>query len=200
MGALPAPRKDPVPTPTPADLHARADAIWRPVCPGDAGANIYSATAAAMLAGTAVRSPRAAKWVHSLDRYEDHWRERGHAPRENTRARHTLPPEERRLGEWGRYQRRFEDQLNAYQRARLDVSPAFEWDPLGRQWRERFAACVRFVDRRGTLPRLSASDREEFALARWLGRQLFRLQAGSLDEARVHELHRLLRWPRSGSE
>lgn len=91
MGAPPAPRKDPVPTPTPADLHARADAIWRPVCPGDAGANIYSATAAAMLAGTVVRSPRAAKWVHSLDRYEDHWRERGHAPRENTRARHTLP-------------------------------------------------------------------------------------------------------------
>ena len=129
-------------------------------------ADVYSTTAAAVLEGLATKLARAAKWVHTLHRYEDHWLHCGHAPRENTRARHTLTADERRLGEWGRYQRRFEDQLNAYQRARLDVSPAFEWDPLGRHWRERLAACARFVDHRGALPRLSAVDRDEFGLAR----------------------------------
>lgn len=198
MGAPPAPWKDPVPTPTPADLHARADAIWRLAYPNDVGADIYSAAAAALLEGLSARSQRAAKWVQTLHRYEDHWRERGHAPRENTRARHTLSPEERRLGEWGRYQRRFEDQLNAYQRARLDVSPAFEWDPLERLWRERFDACSRFVDQTHALPRLSADDREEFVLARWLGRQLHRLQDGALEVSRAEDLNRLLRRSRRG--
>lgn len=198
MGAPTAPRKDPVPTPTPADLHARADAIWRPAYPNDAGADTYSVTAAALLGGSATKSQRAAKWVFTLLRYEDHWRERGHAPRENTRARHTLTPGERRLGEWGRYQRCFEGQLNAYQRARLDVSPAFERDPLKRLWRERFDACSRFLDQTHALPRLSADDREEFVLARWLERQLHRLQVGALQVSRAEDLHRLLRRSRRG--
>ncbi len=89
----------------------------------------------------------------------------GRAPRENTRARTTLGDEERRLGEWARYQRRFEDQLNAYQRARLDVSPAFDWDPLESVWRTNLAACVTFVKDMGDLPRLNGEDAREFALA-----------------------------------
>lgn len=105
----------------------------------------------------------------------------------------TLTDEERNLGEWARYQRRFEDRLNAYQRARLDVSPAFDWDPLEHIWNERFAACVAFFEKTGTLPRLNAADTAEFTLARWLGRQLHRLKTGRLEQKRADALHRLLR-------
>lgn len=101
--------------------------------------------------------------------------------------------EERHLGEWARYQRRFEGGLNAYQRARLDVSPAFEWDPLDRAWNERFEECERFVAAHRTLPRLHAADRAEFVLARWLGRQLLRLRNGRLERARTQKLLRLIR-------
>lgn len=189
------PRKDPVATPTADDLHASADALRQSTDPNDCGAKAYAAAASAMLNGQPVTFRRAANWLSALQRYEDHWRRHGHAPRENTRARHTLTAEERRLGEWGRYQRRFEEQLNAYQRARLDVSPAFEWDPLGRLWRKSFAACVRFLNERGTLPRLNSSDLIEFRLARWLGRQLRRLQSGALDQTHAQDLNRLLRRP-----
>lgn len=193
MGAPVAPRKDPVPAPTPDDLHVLADALWRSLDPDDPRAIRYSAAASAILAGAPVGPKRAVKWITTLHRYESHWRVAGRTPRENTRARTTLTDEERRLGEWARYQRRFEDQLNAYQRARLDVSPAFEWDPLERVWRTRFIACVQFVEATGTLPRLRADDGAEFVLARWLGRQLHRLQTGALEQQRATDLHRLLR-------
>ncbi|WP_448711954.1 hypothetical protein [Microbacterium profundi] len=108
----------------------------------------------------------------------------------------SLSAEERNLGEWARYQRRFEDQLNAYQRARLDVSPAFEWDPLEALWRARFIECLSFVQANRRLPRLHADERVEFVLARWLGRQMQRLQTGRLDQKRTDELQGLLRFSR----
>lgn len=174
-------------------MHAQADALWRSSGVDDPAAERYSAAAARFLASEASPHRRVTNWVAAIHRYENHWRAHGRAPRENTRDRATLPDEERNLGEWARYQRRFEEQLNAYQRARLDVSPAFEWDPLAHMWRTRFAACVRFVRETGALPRLNAADPVEFALARWLGRQLYRLQTGSLEEQRAKALHRLLR-------
>ncbi|WP_194383330.1 hypothetical protein [Microbacterium luteum] len=152
-------------TPTRDELHAQADALWRSARPDDIDANRYSMTASWILQEISATSRRAAKWIETLHRYEDHWRMLGRAPRENTRARTTLGDEERRLGEWARYQRRFEDQLNAYQRARLDVSPAFDWDPLESVWRTNLAACVTFVKDMGDLPRLNGEDAREFALA-----------------------------------
>lgn len=182
-----------MPAPSHEELHAQALALWHSTQPNDPAAMIYADAVTILFIGGSVRQRRATKWIVTLHRYEDHWREIGHAPRENTRDRSTLPDEERNLGEWARYQRRFEDQLNGYQRARLDVSPAFEWDPLETQWRGRFVACVTFVQINGRLPRLHADDRDEFALARWLGRQLYRLQSGRLDQKRARELHHLIR-------
>jgi hypothetical protein len=179
--------------PTPEDLHVRADALWRRAGAEDSAAERYARAAWLILHGRPVSHRRAANWVSTLHRYEDHWREAGRAPRENTRAKSTLPDDERNLGEWARYQRRFEDRLNAYQRARLDVSPAFDWDPLEHIWHQRFDACVVFLEQTGALPRLNAEDTAEFALARWLGRQLHRLQTGRLDKKRTDALHRLLR-------
>ncbi len=155
-------------------------------------ANRFAAVVTLVLDDQVVTQRRAANWISSLHAYEDHWRDLGRAPRENTRARTTLTDEERHLGEWARYQRRFEGGLNAYQRARLDVSPAFEWDPLERGWYQRFQECERFLAVHGALPRLHAANPSEFVLARWLGRQLSRLQGGRLESNRAEELHRLL--------
>lgn len=178
---------------TPAELHAEAERLRQAEMPGDPVADRFAAAVTLVLDGQDVAQRRTANWISSLHAYEDHWRDLGRAPRENTRARETLTDEERHLGEWARYQRRFEGGLNAYQRARLDVSPAFEWDPLDRVWNERFEACERFVTAHRKLPRLHAADRTEFLLARWLGRQLLRLRSGRLESDRSHQLHRLLR-------
>lgn len=119
-----------MPLPRPEDLHAQSDALWRSTNLADPAADRFAQAVELVLAGQAAAPRRVANWMQALHRYERHWGENGRSPRENTRARDTLPADERRLGEWARYQRRFEDQLNGYQHARLDVSPAFEWDPL----------------------------------------------------------------------
>lgn len=185
-----------MPSPTPAELHAQADALWRSIRPDDPAAVHYAEAALMLLSGRPGSQRRASKWISALHRYEEHWHEVGHAPREKTRVMASLPAVERNLGEWARYQRRFEDQLNAYQWARLEVSPAFEWDPLEILWRVRFIECVTFVQANRRLPRLHAGDRGEFVLARWLGRQMHRLQTGRLDQKRSEELHGLLRLSR----
>ena len=181
-----------MPAPTPEELHARALAAWRSHDPGDTAAARYANTEARMLTGQPAQHKRAERWVTALHRYEQFWRSGGRRPRENTRAQATLPATERRMGEWARYQRRFENKLNAHQRARLDVSPAFTWHPWGTTWQANLAACLDFIERTGRPPRLSHSDDHEFALARWLGRQLHRLQRGQLPSDRVAALNALL--------
>ena len=136
---------------------------------------------------------RSTNWVRALIRFEDFTRCEGRTPRENTRVRGSIPSPERRLGEWARYQRRFEDGLSAYQRARLDVSPYFEWDIGESTWKSRFDACVRFRLKHGRLPVLTKRDDEEFSLARWLGRQLRALQLGMLGAERASRLEKLLK-------
>lgn len=178
---------------TPAELHAEAERLRQANGPVDPAGDRFATVVTFVLDGKVVAQRRAANWINSLHAYEDYWRHHGRAPRENTRARSTLSDEERHLGEWARYQRRFEGGLNGYQRARLDVSPAFEWDPLNRAWNERFEECEQFVTAHRTLPRLHAADRTEFLLARWLGRQLLRLRSGRLEGARAYQLHQLLR-------
>jgi hypothetical protein len=138
---------------------------------------------------------RAMNWILALQRYEQFWRVHGRTARENTRNRLDLPAVERRLGEWARYQRRFDDKLCSYQRIRLDLSPAFEWDPHESVWRERRDDCVRHVRATGRLPYLNQADPVEFALARWMGRQSRRLQNGTLHQDRVDPFTALLRLP-----
>jgi hypothetical protein len=76
------------------------------------------------------------------------------------------------------------------------VSLAFDWDPLDHLWLAKFTACVSFFEETGLLPRLNATDAAEFAMARWLGRQLHRLQNGRLTKERTDALNQLLRLPR----
>ncbi|WBM79880.1 hypothetical protein KIV56_17190 [Cryobacterium breve] len=137
-------------------------------------------------------SKRADNWEAALHRYEEFARTHGHTPRENTRDRASLPGVERRLGEWARYQRRYADTLTSFQKIRLDVSPAFNWDPLDSVWQARLADCVRHVRDTGRLPYLNGADPAEFALARWLGRQLRQLQTGTLRTDRAVRLTELL--------
>lgn len=135
---------------------------------------------------------RPTNWVGALHRYEQFWRDHGRTARENTRDRVHLPAEERRLGEWARYQRRFEANLTAYQRIRLTISPAFEWDPHDAAWNQQLNACHDHVARCARLPYLNTVDRSEFALARWLNRQLTQIRSGSLPLHRLRALDELL--------
>ena len=173
-------------------LHTLADAIRRAIAPDDPAAARYADAAHRVLTGAPTVHARPTKWINTLHRYEHFWEERNRAPRENTRARHTLTADERHLGEWARYQRRYEEQLNAYQRARLEVSPAFEWDPRAANWQRNLTACHLHRLRTGDLPRLNRDDSTEFALARWLGRQLLRLQYSQLHPDRARRLEGLL--------
>jgi hypothetical protein len=135
---------------------------------------------------------RAELWVAALHRYEAFWRDQGRRPRERTRNLATLPAQERRMGEWARYQRRTLEQLCRYQLTRLGVSPAFVWDPQEADWQANFEACSRYLRITATLPRLTAADPNTFALARWLGRQLKELQTGRLPVGRANRLDQLL--------
>jgi hypothetical protein len=127
-----------------------------------------------------------------LHTYEVCWANTGRAPREHTRDLATLPAWERRLGEWARYQRRFERELTTFQRLRLDRSPAFEWDPNEAAWDSALNEAIKIVVNRGRLPFLNGRDRAEFAVARWLGRQMRLRKRGALSQRRETLLDALL--------
>lgn len=177
----------------PDHLHNLARRQWLAIEPDDQYAARYAAAMEATLTSSGKAAPRPRAWITALLEYEDFTAREQRAPRESTRARATLSDDERHLGEWARYQRRFEDRLNAYQRARLDVSPAFAWDIRASAWHRSLQACLVHRARAGELPRLNGSDGEEFRLARWLGRQLRELQLGRLDATRANQLKELLR-------
>jgi len=182
--------------PSPANLHAMAVALWERQHDRDPRSELYAAADATTptegVSDGGSGTQRATNWAAALARYEDFWRSTGNTARENTRDRTTLPATERRLGEWARYQRRFEETLCQFQRIRLDLSPAFAWDPWGARWEDNYRDCVGFVDRNGTLPLLTRHDTEQFGLARWLNRQLRLLKTGSLYEDRADLITRLL--------
>ena len=180
----------------PAELHAKARERWTPAGDCGDGSALYE-HADGRVAREGVPLPdgtsrRAANWAEALSRYEDFWRLNGRSARENTRDRSSLPPEERRMGEWARHQRRFDDRLSSYQKVRLDVSPAFEWDPRESVWQAHLAECEQHVRRTGKLPYLNAADPAEFALGRWLGRQLRQMQGRALRDSRATQLAGLL--------
>jgi len=135
---------------------------------------------------------RSGNWIGAIRRYEAFGQLHDHAPRENTRRRETLPVIERRLGEWARYQRRFEGGLCRYQEIRLDTSYWFQWDPQDATWQAQLDACLRWVAEHGQLPRLSKADRNEFLLARWVNRQLQQMKTAGLGAERLQRFERLL--------
>ncbi|TFD37769.1 hypothetical protein E3T40_04045 [Cryobacterium sp. TMT1-19] len=180
----------------PSELHDKARGLWTLAGDrGDSSALYERADGRVAREGIPLHdviSRRAANWAEALYRYEHFWRVNGRSPRENTRDRSSLPPEERRMGEWARHQRRFDDRLSSYQKVRLDVSPAYEWDPLESVWQAHLAECEQHGRTTGRLPRLHAADPAEFALARWLGRQLRQLQQRTLPDSRATQVEGLL--------
>lgn len=182
---------------TAQELHGAAVQMWRQLSDEDAvrSARYEDADGRRSAGFPPISSEgrrRAANWVNTLHRYEAFWRVNAHAPRENTRNRAMLPAGERRLAEWARYQRQFQDTLCLYQRVRLDLSPAFAWDPQQAAWQANWTRCARHLAATGGLPRLNADDPVEFVLARWLGRQLGQYQNGTLPTTRRVLLVRLL--------
>lgn len=180
--------------PSPLEIHQLARQLWT-IATADPDADLFARVDNSYAAGEPVPDSaprRTVNWVIALHRYEQFWRDTGSTPRENTRDRSALPAFERRMGEWARYQRRFEDTRNGFQRARLDVSPAFQWDPLEHQWSALLEATIKHVVRTGRLPYLNGQDRSEFILARWLGRQLRLRKAGLLPSDRSTRLDEVI--------
>ena len=176
----------------PGSLNASARRLTAQALVLDELSEVYAQADEAVADGGALvsstRAKRAQNWAMALRRYEDFWAESGHAAREHTRNGATLPAAERRMGEWARYQRRFDENLCRYQVIRLDVSPAFIWDPHDHVWQQKLDACVDLARTSRRLPYLNGSDPLEFSLARWLGRQLRQLQMGTLEPVRAARL------------
>ena len=184
--------------PTPEELHRRALQRWRANTEPDTASEPYVLADMVVTFGIETEQPPskwAINWARALRRYEQFWCDVGRSARENTKIRATLPTSERLLGEWARYQRRFEDHLTAFQEIRLEVSPAFSWDPVDSAWNARLDACRRHVEKTGRLPFLNGDNAVEFALARWLNRQLHQLQIGTQPPARAARLSELLNPP-----
>jgi hypothetical protein len=185
------------------NLQTRALKLWNAESVQDARSANYAAAEERAAAGTTElgsTSKSATRWMAALFIYENFWSEHQRTPRENTRNRSLLPAVERRLGEWGRYQRRFEEKLCRYQVIRLDLSPAFAWDPQDHVWQGNFDACTHHYRATGRLPFLNGSDLIEFALARWLGRQLRQMQDGVLEKSRAVQLAVILALRRDGMD
>ena len=145
---------------------------------------------------------RAGRWASRLLESEGHVRATGRRPRESTRDRGSLPASERRLAEWARRQRDMwgRGRLTPYQRARLEVSPAFELDRRQARWDAQLEACFRFVVRRGgRLPVMIRGDLAEFGLARWWHLQVSLLHASRLPADRAAAIGELLSAARSAS-
>ncbi|MDY7528150.1 MULTISPECIES: hypothetical protein [unclassified Cryobacterium] len=182
-------------------LHCRASQIWNTGNDRDARSAEYEVADRCGAIDEESRQRvgrRPSNWVSALYVYEDFWFENDRSPRENTRVRSNIPLAERHMGEWARYQRRFETRLSTYQLIRLDVSPAFAWDPHERAWQKQLEACKRHVTVTGQLPFLNGNNAREFALARWLGRQLRLLQTGTLLDSRAVQLGVLLALGKDG--
>lgn len=178
------------------ELHDVAITAWLADTAGeDAASERYVDASRAALAPdpappSAYRRP--ARWICVLLELERFTIEQGRSPRENSSRRDTVPERERHLGEWCRYQRRHWASLTAFQRARLDVSPAFAWDIREQAWQERADEIDAFIGARGRRPMLRAADAEEFVLARWMARQLAHLQRGTLPPSRAARMDELL--------
>jgi len=182
---------------TPKALHLAAVSVWEGLSDSDPVRSfLYLDAERRIIAGGPLLPPvggrRAQNWVDALYRYEEFWRTWSRTPRENTRDRTQLPAVERRLGEWARYQRRHRDGLCLYQRVRCEVSPAFVWDLQEHAWLAKRSRCVQFLEDTGRLPHLNSADRDEFLLARWLGRQMHEYQTDTLPDGRRALLRDLL--------
>jgi hypothetical protein len=178
---------------SPRTLYTFASALWAETREQDEISALYETAEEKITRDSGAPVPvRQERWMLRLHTYEEFWSDHGRSARENTRDRRSLPSEERRLGEWARYQRRFEPELSTYQRLRLDVSPAFDWDPQEASWQRSMTACLAFVARTGSLPKLDSTDRDQFTVARWLARQLRLVQSGMISNSRAAAIRSLL--------
>lgn len=177
---------------TPHDIHRAALTRWRNEYPDDASSQAYVDAEILALEGDRSTARRPARWIATLLEYEAFTHTHGRTPREKPGTNTPLTQVERRLAEWARYLRRFEENLSDYQVARLEESPAFVWDLRNSAWGNTFERCTTFANEHGRLPHLNQANTTEFALARWLRRQLHHQHTGSADRARVSQIEALL--------
>lgn len=94
-------------------------------------------------------------------------------------------PDERRLADWVRYQRRVFDRLSEDQLRRLASIPGFSFDPRAEAFERRAAAYRAFVERRARPPRRHADEPVERALAVWAAEVREQYRGGRLPYSRL---------------
>ena len=137
---------------------------------------------------------RVRRWVHMVRSVDAFYRDAGRLPRENNRVpKSEISPQEQRLADWLRYQRRPATLSHhcEYQRRRLECLPSFSWDPMGDQWDTQLARVTEFVDEFHRLPRYRAIETEERNIAAWVTRQRRFMRLGTLQADRISELREL---------
>jgi hypothetical protein len=85
--------------------------------------------------------------------------------------------------------------LCEYQRIRLDISPAFDWDIHEGDWQTNLDGYIGHFQSLGRRPYLNKFDPIEFERARWFGRQLLHLKNGTLSESRAIRISAILVLP-----
>lgn len=147
--------------------------------------------------GPDIKTPRrVARWTRELANLErfiasQRW------PRENNRL-HTaaVDPEERRLAEWVRTQRKAirDGRRCTYQVRRLECLPGFTTNPLDDRWRRRLDSYAASLRSHHGPPSSSSSDPDERALAAWAAKQRYLHRRGRLSPERARALESLSAW------
>lgn len=129
------------------------------------------------------RAPRSVrKWNENALELERFSRSQGRTPKRN--ARHPgggVSPEELRLHNWVRYQRRSMNTLCTYQITRLVRIPHFEFDPLEEAWDSHLAELGAFIAREGRHPSRHSPESEERRLGVWKDQQRTAARRGTLE-------------------
>ena len=133
------------------------------------------------LLGLRRRAPRRTplNWVLRLHQLEAFHRSVGRPP-----SRRADTPDERALAAWVRRQRD-RGNLTAFQRARLDVSPAFTRSTHDSAWIRRATQLRNIILTTGEPPRWLETDPEQYQLRQWWTRQLHALRDNSLAPRRA---------------
>lgn len=127
------------------------------------------------------------RWLTAYTRYLTFVEGTGSLP---TETPSTADPDQVRLANWGRYQRKrlLRGTLLPWQRALLEEIPGFTWDD---RWTIQLHGLAAFLANKQRMPRYRSADLVEHQLAAWVHKQRHLYRAGHLSYDRVATLRRL---------
>lgn len=127
------------------------------------------------------------RWLAAYTQYMMFVEETGSAPTETPSIN---DPDQVRLANWGRYQRRrlLRGTLLPWQKSLLEEIPGFTWDD---RWTIQLHRLNAFLADKHRMPRYRSADPLENQLAAWVHKQRHLYRAGHLSHDRVAALRML---------